>query len=177
TCCCLLLPLGGSPSGSPGSSCRGMCLVLSHSTSTTLYSSMVALASSTDECPFFPKQQPRLNHYRLYSNQSRFNQKSLLTWMLRRGMRDVDLKSLWTACPITTFPARIFSIYRRGEYRRDQIISWSCLLAGVFTSTLLCFDVFLIHFKTFSGICFLRPLFHLFIQKSKPLLISHFQDG
>ena len=45
------------------------------------------------------------------------------------------------------------------------------LLAGGFTSILLCFDVFLIPFKTFSGRCFLRPIFHLFDQKSKPLRI------
>jgi hypothetical protein len=27
TVCCLILPPGGGPSGSPGSSCRGRCLV------------------------------------------------------------------------------------------------------------------------------------------------------
>lgn len=126
--------------------------VLSHSTSTTLYSSMVALASSTDECPFFPvwehkgnslllqnnisytirgllayyfcrdkKEQPRLNHCRLYSNQSHFNQKSLLTWMLRLNRALVSLFS-----EATSFSGKPAFWLRRGmrDVSRVKTAGW-----------------------------------------------------
>uniref|UniRef100_A0AAY5K9L9 Uncharacterized protein n=1 Tax=Esox lucius TaxID=8010 RepID=A0AAY5K9L9_ESOLU len=97
--------------------------VLSQSTSTTLYSSMVAFASSTDECPFFPSLLTwmlRLNRalVSLFREATSFSRKP--AFWLRRGMREVDLKSLWTACPITTFPARIFSIYRGNKQMIKQ---------------------------------------------------------
>uniref|UniRef100_A0AAY4DQ30 Uncharacterized protein n=1 Tax=Denticeps clupeoides TaxID=299321 RepID=A0AAY4DQ30_9TELE len=71
----------------------------SHSTSTTLYKSMLALASSTEEWP------------------------ALLTWislpkmafpafLFSSGMREVSRVklSLWRACPTSTLPDRILTI-------------------------------------------------------------------
>uniref|UniRef100_A0A8C6Y0B8 Uncharacterized protein n=1 Tax=Naja naja TaxID=35670 RepID=A0A8C6Y0B8_NAJNA len=88
---------------------------LSHSTSITLYSSMVARASSTDECP-------------LSCLVSRFREADSFSgkpaFRLSRGIFEVSLvkdlgwkylralKSLWIAWPITTFPERSLRIWK-----------------------------------------------------------------
>uniref|UniRef100_A0A8C5WWL3 Uncharacterized protein n=1 Tax=Laticauda laticaudata TaxID=8630 RepID=A0A8C5WWL3_LATLA len=91
---------------------------LSHSTSITLYSSMVARASSTDECP-------------LSCLVSRFREADSFSgkpaFRLSRGIFEVSLvrdlgwkylralKSLWIAWPITTFPERSLRIWKEAE--------------------------------------------------------------
>uniref|UniRef100_A0A8C2TPU4 Uncharacterized protein n=1 Tax=Coturnix japonica TaxID=93934 RepID=A0A8C2TPU4_COTJA len=110
----------------------------SHSASTILYSSMVVLASSTEECPLFEKQEQQQTWISLCSSSLARRFREMLTFSgnppfrFNKGILDVSrvsafgweylraLKSLCMAWPTTTFPERIFRIWGGKERTFEQ---------------------------------------------------------